>query len=214
MKASKPNDRRHRLKAVRYARFGSAFGPQITSIPSEDMALSQSPTIQYDAEHFVESAGAVLIKVSTRQICLVYHQARGEWLLAKGRRNIGESRQAAALREAAEETGYLCHPFPLTMSTRAPPAVEVGHYPDEPRVHPEACEPFMVTCRQLEGGQDLKIIWWYVAAIDEHSERGDGEEKFDAQLFGFEGALERLTFETDRDVVRKAIKIFDGTHKP
>jgi len=175
------------------------------------MATSPFQTTQYTAEQFVESAGAVLVKVTTREICLVHHLKRNEWLLAKGRRNVGETRQATALREIAEETGYRCRLLPLTMSTRAPPALEIGHYPDEPRTHDNACEPFTVTCRQLEGEKNLKIIWWYIAAIDEGHEFRDGEEQFSAELVSFEEAVSRLTFEVDRDIVRKAIEILNAT---
>lgn len=172
------------------------------------MATSKFQTTQYDASHFVESVGAIAIRVSTREICLLRHEKRKEWLLAKGRRNAGESRHQAALREVQEETGLACHIMPLTMTTRAPPAVEVGHYPDEPRVHQEATEPFMLTCRQLEEGKDLKIIWWYIAAVDEDAEMEGGETQFNARLVEFDEALDLLTFEQDREIVRKAIEVF------
>lgn len=174
------------------------------------MAASQYQTTQFDAEHFVESVGAVAIKVSTREICLIQHGQRREWLLAKGRRNVAEPRHATALREIKEETCLTCHMLPLTMTTRAPPAVESGHYPDEPRVHEEVCEPFMLTCRQLDKGSSMKIIWWYIAAIDEDVGVQEGEKQFKAQLFGLDDALRLLTFEQDREVVRKAFDILDG----
>jgi len=173
------------------------------------MATSKFQTKQYNAEQFVESVGAIAIKVSTREICLV--QYLGEWMLAKGRRNIGESRSQAALREIKEETGYSCHLLPLTMKTRAPPATETGDYPDEPRVHENVCEPFMLTCRHLHRNNGIKLIWWYIAAIDESAEVGPGEEQFITRLAGFEEALSMLTFENDRGIVRKAMGIFDET---
>lgn len=175
------------------------------------MAASTFNAIQYDADHFVESVGAIAINVSTREVCLVHYEKRDEWLLAKGRRNAGESRQTAAVREFNEETGFTCHLMPLTMSTRAPPAVEVGDTPDEPRVHHEATEPFMLTCRQLEEGKDVKLIWWYIAAIDETAEVERGETQFRAQLVGFSEATGLLTFEQDREILRKAIAIFEAS---
>jgi ADP-ribose pyrophosphatase YjhB (NUDIX family) len=175
------------------------------------MASSNFHTTQYDAENFVESVGAIAIKRSTREICLIRHEKRGEWLLAKGRRNAGESRHNAALREIQEETGFACHMLPLTMTTRAPPAIEEGHYPDKPRVHQEATEPFMLTCRQLDEGKNMKIIWWYIAAIDEDAEVENGETQFGARLVNFSEAADLLTFEQDRDIVRKAIGIFEGS---
>ena len=173
------------------------------------MATSRFQTEQYSAEQFVESIGAIAIKVSTREVCLISYA--GEWMLAKGRRNIGEPRSQAALREMKEETGYSCHLLPLTMTTRAPPTTETGDYPDEAMVHENVCEPFMLTCRHLHGNGGIKLIWWYIAAIDESAEVGPGEEQFTTRLVGFEEALDMLTFESDREVVRKAFEIYDGT---
>ncbi len=176
------------------------------------MALTPSTTTQYTAEHFVESAGAILFKQSTREVCLVYRLSTGQWLLPKGRRNVREARAAAALREVAEETGYQCRLLPLTMTTRAPPATEAANCPDKPRVHLGVCEPFMVTCRPLGGVNNLKIIWWYIAAIYEDESPGAGEKQFEVRFFDFEEAERQLTFAADRDVVRKAIQIFDANY--
>ena len=173
------------------------------------MATSNFQTEQYNAEQFVESVGAIAIKISTREVCLILYG--GEWMLAKGRRNIGESRSQAALREMKEETGYSCRLLPLTMKTRAPPATETGDYPDEPSVHEKVCEPFMLTCRHLHGDGGIKLIWWYIAAIDESAEVGSCEEQFKTRLVGFEDALSMLTFENDREIVRKAMEIFEQT---
>ena len=175
------------------------------------MATSQYQTRQYVAAQFVESAGAVLFKVSSREICLVHHQEKDEWLLAKGRCNIEERRQATAIREVEEETGYEAELLTVTMTTRAPPAAETRHYPDEPHLHHNVCDPFMMTSRQLDDN-NIKIIWWFIAAIDEAEVAGKGEMQFKAQLFGFDEALHKLTYELDRDIVREAIRIFEDTH--
>ena len=96
------------------------------------------------------------------------------------------------------------------MATRSPPAVELINYVDQPRTHNNVCEPFMVTHRMLREG-NIKIIWWYIAAIDEETEQVDGESHFKARWFAFDDALGALTFEADREVVRKAIEIFKTT---
>lgn len=172
------------------------------------MAASQWQTEQYTAADYVESVGAIVFNLAQRKVCLVHYAKRNEWLLAKGRRNLGQTRQQAAIREIAEETGHQCRILPLRMTTRNPPAVETEqHYPDEPRVHESACEPFMLTCRQLDESKGLKVIWWYVAAVDEGVEGEGGEEQFKAGWFSFEDAVERLTFELDRDVLREACRI-------
>lgn len=171
------------------------------------MAASKWQTSQYTASEYVESVGAIAFNLSARTVCLIHHAKRDEWLLAKGRRNLGETRQVAAVREIAEETGYSCRILPLTMSTRNPPAVETEqHYPDEPRVHEEAREPFMLTCRQLEGTKGMKIIWWYVAVVENDAVVESGEDQFKASWFSYEDALGKPTFELDRDVVREAVR--------
>jgi hypothetical protein len=126
--------------------------------PSSEMAASKFSTTQLFSEEFVESAGTIIFRLSTQEICLVHHREVGEWLLPKGRRNRGESRQCAALREAWEETGYTCRLLPVTMLTRCPPSVEERECPDEPRQYPDAVEPIAVTTRWL-GASNVKFIW-------------------------------------------------------
>ena len=174
------------------------------------MATSKFPTIQYTSENFIESAGCIPFKLSTRQICLIHHKKRNEWLLAKGRRDIGESREKTAIREVEEETGFKCHLLPVTMTTRQPRPGFDDH--DGAGKQDGLCEPFMVTHRVIGEGQ-LKVIWWYIAAIDEKAEVGKGEDEFEARLFGFEEAQDTLTFLSDRQVVAKAIEVFRDTYR-
>ncbi len=133
------------------------------------MTFSQFPTTQYSSSELVESAGAILFHQSTKRVCLLHLIFSGEYLFAKGRRNCGESRLAAALREVREETGYSCRALPVIMSTRAPPQVETEqHSPDSPRMYSNLTEPFALQIRQLgEEERNIKLIWWYVAAVNE-----------------------------------------------
>jgi 8-oxo-dGTP pyrophosphatase MutT (NUDIX family) len=163
------------------------------------MAASRFPTSQYTSEQFVESVGAILFRLSTREICLLYPFERDEYVSAKGRRNCGESTRETAVRELAEKTGYTCRLMPVTMSTRAPPAIETKQSEDVPRTLSEITEPFTLQIRQ-QGENDVKIIWWYIAAIDEDKPRDEerlGEQKFRVELYGYEEALRKLTFQTD-----------------
>ncbi|KAJ5415512.1 hypothetical protein N7465_004207 [Penicillium sp. CMV-2018d] len=178
------------------------------------MATSPNATTQYTSEQFVESCGAIVFDLtnpSKKTVCLIYYRAKNEWMIAKGRRNCGESRHEAALREAREETGYKAHLHPVTMNTRAPPVDEQGHMPDTPRSYADLTEPFMVTMRQLGGekGNDVKIIWWYIAALDEGVVAGskEGEEEFTPKFFPLEEALQKLSFQNDRNVLEKAISL-------
>lgn len=56
-----------------------------------------------------------LVLPQGKKVCLIQYHAKNEWLLAKGRRNCGESRREATLRELREETGYSAYLHPVTM---------------------------------------------------------------------------------------------------
>jgi 8-oxo-dGTP pyrophosphatase MutT (NUDIX family) len=174
------------------------------------MPNSNFPTTQYTSAQFVESCGAVLFDIPARKVCLVKYIKNNEWLLPKGRRNCGESREAAALREVLEETGYQCHLHPTTMSTRAPPTDETGDVADQVRTFPNLTEPFMVTERQL-GELNVKYIWWYIAGLDK-TEKSVGEAKFEAEFFSWKEALGRLSFEDDKNILLKAIELVERTN--
>ena len=177
------------------------------------MANSPFPTSQYTSAQFVESAGAVLFRVSTREIYLLYLSEHNEYVLPKGRRNCGESTRETAVREVAEEIGYLCRLMPVKMFTRAPPAIETEQFKDVPRKASDLIEPYTLQIRQ-QGENDVKVIWWYIAIIDEdrsHEEERLGEQKFRVDFYGYDESLEKLTFQTDQDIVRNAIKIFQET---
>ncbi|KJK62711.1 Ap6Ahydrolase [Aspergillus parasiticus SU-1] len=181
------------------------------------MVTSPNITTQYTSNQFVESCGAILFDLSSpeKTVCLIHYHAKNEWLLAKGRRNCGESRHEAALREVREETGYQTHLHPVTMYTRAPLMDEQGHMPDEPRCYPDLTEPFIVTIRQLgrDGIDGVKIIWWYIAALDEGvvaGSAGKAEEEFTARFFPLGEAVEKLSFRDDRAVLQKAIALVEA----
>jgi len=175
--------------------------------------MATSPnTTQYTSEQFVESCGAILFDLcaQNKAVCLIHYREKNEWLLAKGRRNCGETRHEAALREVREETGYSVRLHPVTMYTRAPPMDEQGDTPDEPRSFSDLTEPFMVTVRQLgDSGNEIKIIWWYIAALDEGVVVGSGgaDEKFTPKFFSLKEAVKKLSFQNDRAVLEKAISL-------
>lgn len=174
------------------------------------MAASKFLTEQYSTENILESAGAVIFNLKSKQLCLLYHKLSGEYYLPKGRRNVGESRHAAALREATEETGYNCLPLSINLSSRQPSADETDvNAPDHIQEHHNvSTEPFMVTLRDLGSGRK-NLVWWYIASSSFVS-RDSGEEQYAAHTFGYHDAVERLTFETDRVVVRKAVEIVEA----
>jgi 8-oxo-dGTP pyrophosphatase MutT (NUDIX family) len=176
------------------------------------MAISRFQSEQYFSDALVESAGAVLFHLSTRKICLVRLLERNEYLLAKGRRNLGETRQAAALREVVEETGYSCRILPVNMVTRNPSAIETENIPDEPRLHTNACEPFALQVRHIAEG-NIKLIWWYIAALNEDEEfkaETQEKDKFAVEFYDYGEAVQKLTFQMDRAMLQKAIDIVEN----
>ncbi|KAH8602396.1 hypothetical protein B0O99DRAFT_680522 [Bisporella sp. PMI_857] len=176
------------------------------------MAASSFRTNQYTSSQFVESAGAILFSLTTRKVCLVRLITRDEWLLAKGRRACGESRLSAALREATEETGYKCRPLLVTMQTRATPKIETDRTSDMPQTYQDMSEPFNLTIRTL-GEQDVKLIWWYIATIDDAAPIGKGEDAFEVGLFTFDEAIPKLKYVGDREILQQAIDIVTSTYK-
>jgi 8-oxo-dGTP pyrophosphatase MutT (NUDIX family) len=175
------------------------------------MAQSTLPTHQYPSPSFVESCGAILFDLThpaTPRICIANLLSQNQYVLPKGRRNINESRKDAALREMYEETGYRCKLLPVTMATRATAPDDDADVVDEARVHERLTEPFMSTVRELANAGGVKIIWWFIAVLDEeHGQRGPGERSMKAEFFDWEEALEKLWYKTDREIVRRAMDI-------
>lgn len=130
------------------------------------MAVSKYPANQYTSAHFVGS-GCNSFSISNKQACLIHYLSKNEWLLPKGRRNCGESRCDAMLREARGEAGYNCHVYPVSMVTRAPQPNEPEDTPDIERIHTNLTEPLMVTIRELSAGEVIKLIFWYIAQVGE-----------------------------------------------
>ena len=172
------------------------------------------PTQQYTAEELVESSGAIPFVLSKRQIYLVHYVAKDEWLLAKGRRDCNESRRKAALRELREETGLRCRLLPVTMATRAPGPGLSTNAKDEARVYDSLIEPFMYQLRQLPPGEGVKMIFWFIASVDEDDHFADaGEATFKVASFDYDTALSKLTFENDRELVARAIQVVKQTQQ-
>ena len=102
------------------------------------------------------------------------------------------------------------------MKTRAPPSVELVECPDEAQEYSGLMEPFFLTTRQL-GDNNLKLIWWYIAAVDdcEMGQRGfqlPGDEKFEAHFFDYDTAIETLTYLLDKAIVQKAVELVKASY--
>ncbi|KIM37746.1 hypothetical protein M413DRAFT_448263 [Hebeloma cylindrosporum] len=183
------------------------------------MAAPRYPTSQYLAGNFVTSAGSVLFRIKRPtlqlEICVLHQLTRDEWLLPKGRKDRGESIEAAALRETYEETGYRCTLWPQRMATRAPaPGINNIHHAE---VAEGLVEPMAVTIRELREGR-IKMIFWFITVAENGVEKVEGSqmegENFDSVFLDAKAAIERLTFQSDREVAQKALDIVEASRQP
>ncbi|KAI1118477.1 hypothetical protein F5Y14DRAFT_398566 [Nemania sp. NC0429] len=175
------------------------------------MATSRFETQMYTSENYVESAGTVLFHLSTRKLCVLHLLETDEYVLPKGRRKVGEAANAAAIRETVEETGIPCRLLPINLASRVCPVIEGENVPDEARFYEAVCEPVAVQLRRLGEG-NMKLTWWYVAAVNEDEPTGRHEaHTFGVELLDFEDAVQKLTFRDNRELVRKAIELVNST---
>ena len=106
-------------------------------------------------EDFVLSAGTVPIDTIRKVVLCLYQRPRREFVLPKGRKNVGETLEAAATRETMEESGYDCRLLQHHLVTKAPSA--------SPSIVKHT-KPFVV--QQRVNRNVKKIIFWYVSAAD------------------------------------------------
>lgn len=64
----------------------------------------------------------------------------------------------------------------------------------------------MLTIREV-GEEDVKLIWWFIAEVNDDGEVEEPEEGYGVGWFGYDDAVQKLTYQTDRDVVQRAIEI-------
>lgn len=146
---------------------------------------------------FVISCGSVPIDVSRGLVLLLYHRPKGEYMLPKGRKNAGESLEAAAIRETMEESGFQCHLFKHQLHTNAQELNDPYH-----------TEPIAVQQRMTQGVR--KLIFWFVPEVDSCSEqKSDTQEEgedFDVKWIRMEDAPSQCSFADDRKIVEKALE--------
>jgi len=156
------------------------------------------------ADQFVLSCGTITIDTTHHKVLLIHSPSTNQVLLPKGRKNIGERLEDAAVRETYEETGYRVKVHPTkthTLATTSKFSVESTD---------KNAEPFVVSQRITADGT-LKIIFWYVAEGDSTAERELGTQEEDEDFVplwvGFRKVKETLTFDGDVTIVERAIEM-------
>lgn len=98
------------------------------------------------------------------------------------------------------------------MHTRAPPAIETEQLDDRARFYTNICEPFALQIRHL-GENEVKIIWWFVAAVNEEvAPKETMEDRCMVEFYSYTDVLNKLTFQMDHDLVKKAVELVENTY--
>ena len=150
------------------------------------------------SEHFILSVGTVPIDIDKRLVLLLYYRPKNEYMLPKGRKNIGESLEAAAVRETKEESGFECRLVRHRLFSNAQ-----GQVGDEGHTEPIAVQQRVV-------GGVRKFVFWYVAEVDFTAQRmtdtqEEGED-FDVEWVRIEDAVSKCSFVDEGRIVEKALE--------
>ena len=125
------------------------------------------------------AAGGVVVRDG--RVLVLRRPGRGEARLPKGHVELGEEVQATALRETREESGY------ANLVVQADLGVQVVEFDHEGRHVVRTERYFLMTL-----------------ADDAGSVPADGEEQFEPEWLTWGDALATLTFEAEREWVRRA----------
>lgn len=173
---------------------------------------------QHLAGNFVVSSGSTLFRRApgadaALELCILHQPRKRKWVLPKGRKDYGESVEAACLRETYEETGYPCELVPLRMPTRATQPGDTAAR-DDAVVRDAMTEPVGVTVldRGRKGG---KMIFWYVTRVRDGEGKVDGtqmaSENYDSRFMKAELAISMLTSPQHKDVATQALQLIQAT---
>ncbi|KAK8145237.1 hypothetical protein G3M48_004714 [Beauveria asiatica] len=165
------------------------------------------------SDGFVISCGTVTVDIAESRVLLIRSRGTGEYYLPKGRKDIDESLEDAALRETWEETGVRAQLLPVRISTRATTSAAAAAAAAGADLASCVTEPLAVAQRVSDGV--LKIIFWFVAAADsaaapEEGMQQEGED-FEALWVGWDKVRSTLTFEDDWRIAEAGIKAVTST---
>ncbi|KAF8816963.1 hypothetical protein BYT27DRAFT_7205352 [Phlegmacium glaucopus] len=173
-----------------------------TPPPPPLSARYSTPGVQnsfWCSQDFMLGAGMILIQENTHKIVVVYETQKKAWFFPRGRKDIGESLEQTALREAYEESGYHAEFMPLFSPHHAPTP------PHQPDAHERPnVEPIFVSLRAWQpkrrrrpgtvdnGGEYLTT--WYVGRIAENAvqQKGTGmpdEQNYESHLLSIDEAM-------------------------
>ncbi|KAF7373628.1 Nudix hydrolase domain-containing protein [Mycena sanguinolenta] len=183
-----------------------------------DFSSPQVPDSGWTGQNFLLGAGMVVIQPATTKVVVLYESEKKYWFLPKGRKDVGESLEQTALREAYEESGYQVEFLPLYNETRAPGPPDDRYAAVRPNCEPvyisTAAYPARVRGNRVSPAGEY-LTFWYVGQIPPDAVREEGtgmpdEVNYQAHLMDVKEAL-KLLFEDEAIVVRYAWELFCWT---
>lgn len=136
------------------------------------------------------SGGVVVFREEpndSRDYLLLRHANGGHWSFPKGHLEEGESAREAAVRELTEETGLRPEEFLADFRERV-------HY-----------------SYSREGERVKKAVVYFLASVDRLTPVSLSDEHLDYEWVPFDEALDKLTYDNDGEVLKKAEEEL-GTH--
>ncbi|PFH48847.1 hypothetical protein AMATHDRAFT_64527 [Amanita thiersii Skay4041] len=200
--------------------FFNAFSRNNT-VETSEFSSRTIPDCGWAAQDFLLAAGMVIFQLGTDKVVVVNDPTVRSWFLPRGRKDVGESLEQAALREAYEESGYRVQFLPLYTRTWAPSP------PSDPDAHCRCnTEPIYMTItsyRARYGRNRLVrtageyLTSWYVGCINEDAVRETGtgmpdEQNYVSHLLNIEDAYNRLRG-SERSVLLYAWCVYNETKR-
>ncbi|KAK4211393.1 NUDIX hydrolase domain-like protein [Rhypophila decipiens] len=176
-----------------------------------DITMAFSP-----ASGIVISCGTVTLDLVHGKVLLIWNNRFGIYQLPKGRKDIGETMLAAAVRETYEETGVRVKPFELMVATRA--TIPADELEEESRkknpgvIEGQLSNEFIATCVYPDPQSEteaLKIIFYFAATADStgvpETETQEDWEKLRGEWVPISEVGKKLRFKAEESVVMKAV---------
>jgi 8-oxo-dGTP pyrophosphatase MutT (NUDIX family) len=165
------------------------------------------------SDTFVISCGTVTLDLREKKVLLIRWRNKNQFLLPKGRKDIGETLEAAALRETFEETGHTVNLLPLTIPTLATVPKSDGHTRS---LLTHCTEPFAVQQRITRKGR-LKFIYWFTASCDSTlppvANTQMANEDYETVWATFDAYDKLMTYDDDKSMVSTVIELATGQMK-
>lgn len=167
------------------------------------MSLTSGPPLRL-SDTFVISCGTITLDPVQARMLLIRYRKDGQVFFPKGRKNIGETLEDAAVRETYEETGFRVTLLPLRIPTLATPAADTN-LGDVLSTEPVAVAQFFK-------GDTLKLIFWFSAKGDSTATPDVGTqeegEDFDPFWADLESAVQTLTYDDDKHIAQTVVKLY------